>query len=516
MQQRPRPIILTVLDGWGYRANPEFNAIAAADKPNWDTLWATCPHTLISGSGHCVGLPDGQMGNSEVGHMNLGLGRVVFQDLTRISDAIETGTFFTNPVFLQAIQQAKTTNRAIHIIGLLSPGGVHSHEDHICALLKLAAAQGVEQLFLHALLDGRDTPPKSATASLAKIETVLQAQKAGKIASICGRYYAMDRDQRWERVQAAYDMLTSGKTLYHATSAEAALQAAYLRNETDEFVQPTLIDLPNRPGLIETGDIVIFMNFRTDRTRELSYALVQPDFTGFSRTVWPQLGAFVTLTEYAKDLPAWVAYPPQSLRNGLGEFLSVQNFKQLRIAETEKYAHVTFFFNGGVESEYTGEERILLPSPKVATYDLQPEMSAEALTDQLITAIHSGKYDFIVCNFANADMVGHSGNFDATKQAIEAIDRCLGRIVHAIRQVNGEMLITADHGNAEYMYDKKTHQVHTAHTSEPVPLIYIGRPAHFMVEDGKLADIAPTLLYLMNLSIPVEMTGRVLLTLGEQ
>jgi 2,3-bisphosphoglycerate-independent phosphoglycerate mutase len=508
-------MVLIVLDGWGYRADPEYNAIAAANKPNWDNLWEKYPHTLISGSGHCVGLPDGQMGNSEVGHMNLGLGRVVFQDFTRVSDAIESGEFFHNPVFLAAIQQAKKTNKAIHVLGLLSPGGVHSHEDHIFALLNLVAAQGVERLFVHAFLDGRDTPPKSAAASLAKVESVMQAQGCGKVASICGRYYAMDRDKRWERVQLAYDMLTAGKTPYHAISVDAALQAAYDRDETDEFVKPTLIDLPQSHAVIENGDVVIFMNFRTDRTRELSQALVQPDFSGFSRAIWPKLAAFVTLTEYAKELPAAVAYPPQSLNNGLAELYSQQGLKQLHIAETEKYAHVTFFFNGGVEAAYPGEERVLVPSPNVATYDLQPEMSAYTLTDQLIAAIESDQYDFIICNFANADMVGHSGDFEATKGAIEAIDICLGRITQAVKQTGGEMIITADHGNAEYMYDKKTHQAHTAHTSEPVPLIYIGRPSHFIVKDGMLADVAPTILYLMGLPIPAEMTGRVLLTLQE-
>ncbi len=377
----------------------------------------------------------------------------------------------------------------------------------------MAAQQGVKQLFIHAFLDGRDTPPKSAAKSLSRLDAALQQQGCGYIASICGRYYAMDRDHRWDRIQQAYDMLTAGIAPYHAATAENALQAAYQRNETDEFVQPTLIDLPTGQGIVQPGDVVIFMNFRADRARELSYAFTQADFQGFVRQQWPQLGAYVTLTEYAKNIPATVAYPPQSLAQGLGEIVSALGLTQLRIAETEKYAHVTFFFNGGKEAPYPHEDRELVPSPKVATYDLQPEMSAYLLTDKLIAAIESRQYDLIVCNFANADMVGHSGNFEATVKAIEAIDTCLGRITQAIKQVGGEMVITADHGNAECMYDEAHHQPHTAHTVEPVPCIYQGRAAHFIAQDGKLADIAPTLLYLMGIPIPAEMTGRVLLAL---
>lgn len=509
MPNRPKPMLLIILDGWGERSELADNAIAAANKPTWDQLNQHYLHTTISGSGRCVGLPDGQMGNSEVGHMNLGLGRVVYQDYTKISEAINSGGFYQNITLLKAIQQAKNTHKTLHILGLLSPGGVHSHEDHLIALIQFAKQQGLKKLAIHAFLDGRDTPPQSAKPVLEKVEAALQAAGIGRIATICGRYYAMDRDKRWDRVQQAYDMLTAGIAPYRADSALAALDAAYQRGETDEFVKPTII----HPDFIDNGDVVVFMNFRSDRARELSYALTQPDFDGFLRQVQPVLGAFVTLTEYAANIRAEIAFPPQSLRQGIGELLAEHGLTQLRIAETEKYAHVTFFFNGGVEASYPGEQRILVPSPQVATYDLQPEMSAFLLTDQLITAIQSSQYDFIVCNFANPDMVGHTGNFVATVTAIEVIDQCLGKIYHAMMAVGGEMLITADHGNAECMFDHSTHQPHTAHTTLPVPLIYVGRPAKFIVDDGKLADIAPTLLYLMGLPIPEEMTGKPLLAL---
>jgi 2,3-bisphosphoglycerate-independent phosphoglycerate mutase len=508
-------MLLIVLDGWGYREDPTDNAIAAAIKPTWDKLNQRYPHTTISGSGRCVGLPDGQMGNSEVGHVNLGLGRIVFQDYTRISEAINSSEFFTNPVLVNAIEQAKKNDKTVHILGLMSPGGVHSHEQHVIALIELAARLGTTKLAVHAFLDGRDTPPQSAGATLEKMDTLLKKTGCGQIASLCGRYYAMDRDKRWERVQLAYDLLTSGIAAYQADSAVDGLDAAYRRGETDEFVKPTTICSTNqKPITINNDDVVIFMNFRADRARELSYALTQPDFTGFERLKWPQLGAFVTLTEYATNIRSQVAFQPQTLAQGMGEVLSENGLTQLRIAETEKYAHVTFFFNGGTETIYPGEKRILVPSPKVATYDLQPEMSAYQLTDQLTAAIKSQEFDFIVCNFANPDMVGHSGNFPATVKAIEVVDTCLGYIYDALMEVGGEMLITADHGNAEYMFDKQTAQPHTAHTTEPVPLIYVGRPASFTVPNGKLADVAPTLLYLMGLPIPKEMEGKVLLSLS--
>lgn len=503
-------MLLVVLDGWGERADPTNNAIAEAKKPNWDYFTQHYATTTISGSGRCVGLPDGQMGNSEVGHMNLGLGRVVYQDYTRINTAIETQDFFKNPAFFTAITQAHAENKTIHILGLLSPGGVHSHEQHIFSLIKLLSQQGVEQVAVHAFLDGRDTPPKSAAASLTKLEQCLAEHHYSPTASICGRYYAMDRDNRWDRIEQAYNMLTSGEDSYYANNALEGLQLAYQRGETDEFVKPTVLGTKK---LIQTGDIVIFMNFRADRARQLSYALTNQHFTHFKRRVHPTPGLYITLTDYASDLEAKVAYLPQTLLNGLGQVISNDGLHQLRIAETEKYAHVTFFFNGGIETVYPGEDRILIPSVKVATYDLEPQMSAYQLTEQLVSAIRSEKYDFIVCNFANADMVGHTGNLAAAIIAIETIDICLGEIYQTLKEMGGEMLITADHGNAEYMYDTTTHQPHTAHTTELVPLIYVGRPAKFIVQDGKLADVAPTLLYLMHLTIPKEMEGRVLLKL---
>jgi 2,3-bisphosphoglycerate-independent phosphoglycerate mutase len=508
MTTTPRPLALIILDGWGYREEPDANAIAAANKPHWDELWEHYPHTLISGSGRCVGLPEGQMGNSEVGHLNMGAGRVIHQDYTRIDLAINDGEFFTNKVLLAAIDQAKKLNKAVHILGLLSPGGVHSHENQITAMLELAAKQHAPEIYIHAFLDGRDTPPRSAQASLATLTRHCEVLGAGKIASIIGRYYAMDRDKRWERVEQAYDLLTFGKADYYAADAVTGLQLAYERGENDEFVKATAIHAPDAKAIkIEDGDTVIFMNFRADRARELTHAFIDQQCTGFVRKNWPQLNAFVTLTQYDATFGIPVAFPPTPLNNILGDYISHLGLRQLRIAETEKYAHVTFFFNGGIEKPYPGEDRILVPSPKVATYDLQPEMSAPELTDKLVAAIKSNQYDVIICNFANADMVGHTGNFPATVQAIEAIDECLGKIISALKAVGGEALITADHGNAELMFDKNTGQPHTAHTSELVPLIYIGRAAHPVKTSGILSDIAPTLLYLMGLQPPAEMTG---------
>lgn len=490
--------VLIILDGWGYREATEHNAIAAATKPTWDFLWKNYPHCLIAGSGKCVGLPDGQMGNSEVGHLNMGAGRVVYQELTRIDKAIEDKTFFHNGIFIDAIQKAVKKNKKIHVLGLLSPGGVHSHENHIRAITQLVQQQGATA-YVHAFLDGRDTPPQSARDSLKDLNIV----------SMTGRYYAMDRDKRWDRTELAYNLLTLGQAEFHATNADDALTMAYARGETDEFVKPTSIS----PITIDDDDVVIFMNFRSDRARQLTRAFTEKDFTGFTRKKIPALAAFVSLTQYAEDIKTSVAYPPQTLTNTLGEYVAKQGMQQLRIAETEKYAHVTFFFNGGIEEPNTHEERLLIPSPKVATYDLQPEMSAEELTDALVTAIHSQHYQFIICNYANPDMVGHTGNFAATVKAIETIDHCLSKILAALKIVQGEALITADHGNAELMFDEKTAQPHTAHTSELVPLVYIGRKANFVRNDGTLSDIAPTLLYLMGLSQPKEMTGRNLLSI---
>ncbi len=507
-----RPYLLLIFDGFGYREERDGNAIAQANTPTWDKLWQTCPHTLISGSGHDVGLPAGQMGNSEVGHLNMGAGRMVAQELGRVSMEIEDGKFFTNPIFTDAIDAAIKHNSTVHILGLLSDGGVHSHDSHIHAMVELAVKRGAKQVYVHAFLDGRDTPPKSAAIYLQALEAKCKALGKGKIASICGRYYAMDRDNRWDRVQLAYDMLTLGKSEFHATSAELGLELAYARNENDEFVKPTCIyQTGEQPITINDNDVIIFMNFRADRARQLSRALTDPHFTDFVRAKRPLLADFVTLTEYAADINAHVAYRSEELKNVLGEYLANLGLKQLRIAETEKYAHVTFFFNGGRETPFAGEDRILVPSPKVATYDLKPEMSAPELTDKLVAAIESGKYDVIICNYANADMVGHSGKLDAAIKAIEALDQSLARLVPALQKVGGEMLVTADHGNAEEMFDPETHQAHTAHTTEPVPLLYMGRPAEFTHDKGALCDVTPTLLTIMGLKQPSEMTGKSLI-----
>jgi 2,3-bisphosphoglycerate-independent phosphoglycerate mutase len=513
MQIPHQPIVLIILDGFGHREDTSYNAIAAACTPHWDELWRTCPHTLLVGSGHAVGLPQDQMGNSEVGHLTMGAGRTVYQEFTRLDKAIEEGDFFRNPVFINALQKAKTNNKAVHILGLLSPGGVHSHERQIHAMLDLAVQQGLENIYVHAFLDGRDTPPQSAMASLEALEAHMKRLGQGQIASLIGRYYAMDRDKRWERVQQAYDLLTQGKADFHAESALTGLQMAYDRKETDEFVKATAIYAQNKkPITVNDGDVIVFMNYRADRARELTRAFIEKDFSDFTREVVPQLAGFVSLTQYAADIPTQIAFAPQSLANTLGEYAAQLGVLQLRIAETEKYAHVTFFFNGGIEQPFAGEDRILIPSPKVATYDLKPEMSAVEMTDKLVEAIQSKKYGLIICNFANPDMVGHTGNFDATVTAIEVIDHCLGRISAALTQVGGEMVITADHGNAEFMFDEQTKQPHTAHTSELVPFVYRGRKATIAHDTGTLADIAPTLLYLMDLPKPAEMTGSSLVT----
>ena len=508
------PVVLIILDGWGHRQATDDNAIAGAESPNWDRLWREAPHTLISGSGLDVGLPEGQMGNSEVGHMSLGSGRVVYQNITRIDQAINDGSFNDNPVYTTAIDAAVSRGGAVHVMGLLSRGGVHSHEEHLFAALRLAAARGAQQVYLHAFLDGRDTPPRSALASLQRADAVCEEIGCGRIASLCGRYYAMDRDQRWERLEKAYRLLTDADADHRAASATAGLEAAYARDEDDEFVAPTVIAGDGGSAArIEDGDCVLFMNFRADRARQLSHALLDRDFPGFTRRVRPQLAAFVQTTEYAADIDAPVAYPPASLKNTLGDYLAGLGRTQLRIAETEKYAHVTFFFSGGREESFDGETRILVPSPKVATYDLQPEMSAPEVTDKMVEAIRSRRYDLIVCNYANGDMVGHTGNYAAAVSAVEALDQCLGRIEEAVLAVEGQALITADHGNCEQMQDYASGQLHTQHTTEAVPLVYIGeRDLQLAAEGGRLADIAPTLLALMQLPIPAEMTGHSLLS----
>ncbi len=507
--------LLVVLDGFGYNESTEHNAIAQAETPTWDALWQQHPHTLISGSGEDVGLPDGQMGNSEVGHMNLGAGRIIYQDFTRINRAIEQGEFLKNRTLNAAFKKLEKSGGALHVMGLLSPGGVHSHEDQIFALLRGAAERGFDRIYLHAFLDGRDTPPRSAEASLRAVEDLFAELGRGQLASIVGRYYAMDRDQRWDRQERAYNLIVRGEAPFHAEHGVAALQQAYKRDENDEFVQPTAIHgADNIPVSLKPEDVVVFMNFRADRARQLTRAMTDTDFDGFERRSFVPLTEFVTLTRYADDINTPCAFDQQKFSNTLGEYLADQGKHQLRIAETEKYAHVTFFFSGGVETPYPGEERILVPSPKVATYDLQPEMSASEVTDELEAAIRSGKFDVIICNYANGDMVGHTGKMDAAKIAVATLDQCLARLKAAIEETGGQMLITADHGNVEQMRDVENDQEHTAHTHNVVPLVYVGAQAVTFAEHGTLSDVAPTLLDLMHMEIPSEMTGRSLVTIN--
>jgi len=504
--------LLLILDGWGYREDSDSNAIHSADSPVWDALWNDRPHTLIDTSGKSVGLPAGQMGNSEVGHMNLGAGRVVYQSLTRIDKDIEDGTFFSNPVLSEAVAKTAEAGSALHLFGLMSPGGIHSHEDQIIAMIEMAIRNAAPRIFLHAFLDGRDTPPRSALSSLLRAEKTLLGSNKGRVATICGRFYAMDRDNRWDRVQPAYDMLTQGSAAFQYDNVTTALNAAYQRDEDDEFVQASLIGGSDDPSaVISDDDVVVFMNFRADRARELTRAFVDDEFDGFQRSSRPRLSEFVMLTEYAADIEASCAYPPTALDNVLGQYLADQNKTQLRIAETEKYAHVTFFFNGGREEPFENEDRSLIPSPDVKTYDLKPEMSAFELTDKLVAAIRSRKYDAIICNYANGDMVGHTGDFDAAVKAVEAVDRCLGLIVAAIEESGGELLITADHGNVEQMLNPETNQPLTSHTSGPVPLVYVGTSGRKFLAQGSLSDLAPTLLSLLDMPVPEEMTGKILL-----
>ena len=507
------PVLLLILDGFGYREDADFNAILAARKPNWDRFWRDYPHTLLNASEKFVGLPSNQMGNSEVGHLNIGAGRVVYQDLSRVDVDIEDGSFYTNPALSEAVATAKRNGSALHIMGLLSPGGVHSHENHIFSMLEMAARNGLKRVYLHVFLDGRDTPPKSAAKSLQLLQQKCAALNVGQIAGIVGRFYAMDRDNRWERVQPAYELLAQGKAEFSAPSALAGLELAYQRGESDEFVKPTVIvPAGTQAATMQDGDAVVFMNFRADRARELTRALTDASFDGFNRGHSPKLGSFVTLSRYGEDFPFPCAYTQEAIHNGFGEYISRLGLRQLRIAETEKYAHVTYFFSGGREQPYPGEDRILVPSPKVATYDLKPEMSAFEVTDKLEAAILSREYHAIICNYANGDMVGHSGNMPAAVQAIEALDKCIGRAVTAMQSVGGEVIITADHGNAEQMLDRSTHQAHTAHTLNPVPFLYIGRKAG-VTDQGALRDIAPSLLAIMGLPKPAEMTGHSLIQL---
>ena len=503
-----KPLVLLILDGWGYRPDMPDNAVSNAKTPVLDQLCKDYANSLISASGMDVGLPDGQMGNSEVGHTNIGAGRTVYQNLTKVTKSIADGDFFENPTFVNAIDKAIAADKAVNIMGLASPGGVHSHDDHILAAIELAAKRGAKKIFVHAFLDGRDTPPRSAAGTLAKFEEKYKEMGVGRTASLVGRYFAMDRDNRWDRVEQAYSLLTEAKSEYTAESALDGLENAYARDENDEFVKATVI---GKAAPMSDGDAVLFLNFRADRAREITYTFTDENFSGFERAVTPKLN-FVTLTEYAANITAPAAYPSEELTNTLGEWLSKEDKTQLRISETEKYAHVTFFFNGGVEDEFPGEHRTLISSPAVATYDLQPEMSSVELTEKLVSAIKSSEYDVIICNYPNGDMVGHTGVYEAAVKACEAVDACIGEIVGALKEVGGECLITADHGNAEQMIDPETGGIHTAHTNLPVPFIYVGREAT-MAEGGRLCDIAPTMLSLMDMKIPEQMTGKPLITI---
>jgi 2,3-bisphosphoglycerate-independent phosphoglycerate mutase len=499
-----------ILDGWGFSHDTKANAIALADTPAWDALCRQNPVTYLNTSGGAVGLPEGQMGNSEVGHMNIGAGRIVFQDLTRIENAIADGSFASNNVLCEAIDAANAKGGTVHIMGLLSPGGVHSHEDQFFETIKLADARRASKIRIHAFLDGRDTPPKSALASLQTLQALVDGISSAKVATISGRYFAMDRDKRWNRVEKAYRAISQGMAARVCTTTEEALMTAYDAGESDEFVQPAVIGGGTAPYQgVRDNDAIIFINFRADRARELTAAFVDSDFRAFERP-FIELSGFVCMTQYSADLKAAVAFAPDTLPNIMAEVLARAGLRQLRIAETEKYAHVTFFLNGGIEEPFPNEERKLIPSPRVDTYDLQPEMSAPELTRELVGAIESGQFDVIICNVANPDMVGHTGLLAAAIKAVEAVDDCISAVANAVKRSGGELLITADHGNIEKMIDTSTGQPHTSHTTNPVPLLFLGRKA--TIEDsGSLRDIAPTMLYLLDLEQPGDMTGQSLL-----
>ena len=511
MTQAPvAPVVLVILDGWGYRESTDGNAIAAAKTPVMDSLWAAYPRTLIHTSGKAVGLPAGQMGNSEVGHLNIGAGRVVKQELLRITDAVEDGSLQSNPVLVKICQEVKSCNSKLHLVGLCSDGGVHSHLSHLIGLLELGKAQGITDVCIHAITDGRDTYPTDGVAALTKIEEAIARIGVGRIATVSGRYYAMDRDHRWDRVQRAYDVMTNDGP-GDGRSAVEVVQASYANDLTDEFVLPIRI----APGAVAPEDGVIFFNFRPDRARQLSYAFVSPNFTGFEREIIQPL-SFATFTQYDSELPVAVAFEPQNLSNILGEVVAKQGLRQLRTAETEKYAHVTYFYNGGLEEPLPGEDRELIPSPMVATYDRQPEMSAQAVTDVAISSIQKGIYSLIVMNYANPDMVGHTGNMDAAVKAVETVDRCLGKLLEAISKAGGTTIIIADHGNAEMMWDEQGNSW-TAHTTNPVPFILVEGERRKIPgygtdvplrSDGCLADIAPTILEILQIPQPPEMTGK--------
>lgn len=508
-----KPVVLMVLDGYGLNDRTEGNAIAMANTPVMDKLMKECPFQKGYASGLAVGLPDGQMGNSEVGHMNIGAGRIIYQDLTRITKDIEDGTFFKNEELLEAMENCKKNDSDLHLFGLLSDGGVHSHLSHVYGLLEMAKQQGVSKVYVHAFLDGRDTPPASAKGFVETLENKMAEIGVGKVASLSGRYYAMDRDNNWDRVEKAYDSLVTGDGI-KAESATQALQESYDNGKTDEFVEPTVICKDGQPlSLVKANDSVIFFNFRPDRAREMTRAFCDDKFTGFERKTGFIPLTFVCFKDYDESIPnKKVAFKKEIIKNTFGEFLANHGKKQLRLAETEKYAHVTFFFNGGVEEPNKGEDRILVKSPKVATYDLQPEMSAPQVCGKLVDAIKSDKYDVIIINFANPDMVGHTGVQAAAVKAIETVDGCVGRAVEALKEVDGQMFICADHGNAEQLIDYETGEPWTAHTTNPVPFILVNAdPKYTLRENGCLADIIPTLIQLMGMEQPADMTGESLL-----
>lgn len=505
-----RPLVLMILDGWGMAEACPSNAITLANPENFYRLKREYPFTCLQASGRSVGLPEGQMGNSEVGHLNIGAGRIVYQEITRITEAIEDGSFFENPELGEALEQARKKGGAVHLMGLVSDGGVHSHLEHIFALLELCRKKGIDQVFVHCFLDGRDVPPSSALSYIRALEEKMETLGVGRIATVMGRYWAMDRDKNWERVEKAYLAMVKGEGV-KAANARAAVQQSYELRVTDEFVEPTVIvDADGKPvALVRDGDSIIFFNFRADRARQITRAFVDRDFSGFTRPVFPRT-YFVCMTQYDVTIEAPVAFGPQNLSNTLGEVLSEAGLVQLRIAETEKYAHVTFFFNGGVEEPNPGEDRILIPSPRVPTYNLKPEMSAYEVTDRVIEEIRKGRYDVIIMNYANPDMVGHTGVLEAAVQAIKAVDECLGRVVGAVQAAGGITLVTADHGNAETMCEPGTEEPHTAHTCSQVPFILVSEEHRKcrLRSGGSLRDIAPTMLALLDLPVPAEMTGK--------
>jgi len=506
---RAKTVLLTILDGWGLGSKCPTNAIEIANDTTFCSLIAQYPHTELFAHGEYVGLPEGQMGNSEVGHLNLGAGRTVYQDLTRINKSVKDGDFFTNPEFLNAIEHIKKTNSAVHFMGLVSDGGVHSSMGHLFALIDLAKKHDLEKVYVHAFLDGRDTPPKSAYKYLAQVEEKLKQENLPRIATISGRYYAMDRDQRWERVEKAYNCLLLGEGNHSASSAEA-IQASYDSDISDEFVLPTVTSDDNTR--IKDNDSIIFFNYRPDRAREITRAINMSDFSGFERKKVLKNIYYVCMAQYDETFGLPIAFPPQSMKGLLTDVLEEHGIKQFRTAETEKYAHVTFFFNGGKEKAYATETRVLVPSPKVATYDLQPEMSAPKVADEVVKALKSGEYNFIMVNFANPDMVGHTGMLDAAVKAVETVDNCLKKIVDTVKEVNAVMLVTADHGNAECMEDPETHKPFTAHTNNPVPFIIVNNPEKIeLKESGTLADVAPTILDIFGIDKSPEMTGESLI-----